>query len=88
MRIRDFIWDDDNLEHIARHGVEYWEVEEACSGRYLLLKAEKGKRIILGQTISGRYLFVVLVQRAQGLVRVITARDMTQRERRRYRRGK
>ena len=27
--IRDLIWTDWNVEHIARHGVEAWEVEEA-----------------------------------------------------------
>ena len=26
----DFDWDDDNVEHIARHGVAPWEAEEAA----------------------------------------------------------
>ncbi len=25
----EFDWDDNNIEHIARHGVEPWEAEEA-----------------------------------------------------------
>ena len=29
-----FEWDDGNLDHIARHGVESWEVEEAFGDRH------------------------------------------------------
>lgn len=27
----EFEWDDDNIEHIARHDVEPWEAEEAVA---------------------------------------------------------
>ena len=30
MRIDELLWDDWNIEHIAGHGVEPDEVEEAC----------------------------------------------------------
>jgi uncharacterized DUF497 family protein len=39
-----------------------------------------------GQTMSGRYLFVVFRFVTPNTVRVITARDMTEKERRYYRR--
>jgi uncharacterized protein len=32
MRINEFVWPEDRVEHIARHGVTPSEVEEACFG--------------------------------------------------------
>ena len=84
MRIRDFIWDRTNLDHIAAHKVASYEVEEACSGDFVVLKSRRGRYTILGQTDSGRYLFVVLEGCGEGVFRAITARDMTRSERRRF----
>ena len=39
MRIREFIWPQDRIDHIARHGVTPEEVEEACFGRALVQRA-------------------------------------------------
>jgi len=30
MRIEELEWDEWNVQHIAEHGVEPWEVEEVC----------------------------------------------------------
>jgi hypothetical protein len=40
MRIERFIWPEERIEHIARHGVTPREVEEACYGRALLLRGK------------------------------------------------
>ena len=88
MRIQDLLWDDENIEHIAAHRVEMDEVEDVCFGRNLIQRVGEGKHIILGRTEEGRYLFVVLAQKEPGLFRVITARDMTQAERRQFSRRK
>jgi len=37
MRIREFVWPDDRIEHIAQHGVRPHEVEEVCFGKPLVL---------------------------------------------------
>ncbi len=85
-----FDWDEANLEHIARHGVSPLEVEEAVTDPRRLgvpaynLRGEV-RWAVLGATEAGRVLFVVLTRR-HGRIRVVTARDATPREKRRYRR--
>ena len=85
-----FDWDRGNAGHIARHGVEPEEAEEALlDPRRIGLPAYSapGERrfAALGATQTGRVLFVVFTRRGR-TIRVISARDATPRERRRYRR--
>jgi hypothetical protein len=54
MQISDFQWDEDNVEHIARHHVYPDEVEE------LVFDDEPWIRKKGGIAISGRYLFGLL----------------------------
>jgi len=82
----DLDWDEENVEHIAKHGIEPEEVEAVCRGRHLQERGRQGRYYLLGQTEEGRYLFIVLARRRSGSYRVITARAMTESERRRYRR--
>ena len=82
MKIADFEWDEDNINHIARHGVSPEEVEEACYDEPFVLKGRQGSYLIYSQTSDGRYLLVVARYKGQGIIRVITARDMTDAERR------
>jgi hypothetical protein len=85
MRIAAFEWDDGNLSHIARHRVDADEVEEAFLGRQRLYRTKEGRHILLGRSGTGRYLFVVF-EYSSGTARPITARDMTDSEKRLYRR--
>ncbi len=85
MHIREFDWDDRNREHIARHGVEPAEAEEALMGRRLVLRSWEGRYVVFGRSAAGRYLTVAFSLNA-GVARVITARNMSNAERRRYRR--
>ena len=87
MRIDDFEWDDANREHIDRHGISDLEVEDVVlfdEPRYL--KGREGRYYAYGITEAGRYLFIVLAVNKPGLARPVTARDMTIRERRYYKR--
>ncbi len=84
-RIAGLEWDDENRDHIARHGVTSDEVEEVCFSGPLLMKSRKGTRVVYGQTLSGRYLFIVIRLFYGGGARCITARSMTDKERRFYR---
>ena len=82
-------WRKDRVDHIAiKHGITPIEVEEVCFGDPLIGKGpgRKKKRLYyaLGQTTTGRYLFVVLKPLGKGRARPITARDMTPAQRRRY----
>ena len=77
MEIREFEWDDNNIEHIARHGVFPDEVEDvAFDDDPWIRKGRKGTRYMLGYTVAGRYLFVVYVLKGKGIARVITSMDM------------
>ena len=88
MRIHELLWPSDRVEHIHRHGVTPQEVEEACFGEALVLRAKsEGKHpvyYVLGQTTAGRYLFCVVIQFPDGKGYPITARPMRDPERRRY----
>ena len=85
----DFVWPEDQIEHIARHGVTPEEFEEVCSGNCLLDKTKsKGQNpvyLAYGQTESGRYLFCAVIRFPDGNGYPITARDMTSTEKKRFR---
>lgn len=89
MRIREFIWPHDRVDHIAKHGVTPEEVAEVCFGKPLVQRAKsKGKNpvyYVLGQTEAGRYLFCVVIAFPDGNGYPVTARSMTPKEKTRYR---
>jgi uncharacterized DUF497 family protein len=86
MRRFEFEWDDGNEGHIARHNVSSEEVEEVFRSRFHLLHARLARYAALGQTEAGRYLFCVFERKGPGLIRVVTARDMEDWERKLYKR--
>ena len=86
MEIREFEWDDDNVEHISRHHVFPDEVENvAFDDEPWIRRGKKGSRYMLGYTIAGRYLFTVYALKDRGIARVITSMDMDRQTRRLYR---
>jgi uncharacterized protein len=74
------------LAHIAHHGVSPDEVEEALVEEPLVLRGPDDRYLAYERTEHGLWVFVVYVTRPRGRVRVLTARDMTERERQLYRR--
>jgi len=85
MEIREFEWDDNNIEHIARHGVFPDEVEDvAFDDDPWIRKGRKGTRYMLGYTVAGRYLFVVYVLKGKGIARVITSMNMDDKTKKLY----
>ena len=85
MEIREFEWDDNNIEHIARHGVFPDEVENvAFDDDPWIRKGRKGTRYMLGYTVAGRYLFVVYVLKDRGIARVVTSMDMDEKTKKLY----
>ncbi len=83
-----FWWDDNNIEHIANHGVEPYEAEAVIDDDPVILKAGRGKYVAYGQTDAGRYMLVVFAPKSERRLRIITARDMTTAEKKRLRRRK
>lgn len=89
MYISELEWDDYRIEHIAQHEVEIDEVWEACEDPFHLARRQGHSRYLLyGQTGEGRYVFVVLEHVEGSVYKPITARNMTDREIRRFRRLK
>jgi uncharacterized DUF497 family protein len=83
-----FDWDDDNANHVRRHGVDPEEAEEAVTDpRRIGTPAYSTRRetrfAVFGTTEAGRLLFVVFTRRRR-LIRVITARDAAPNEKRQY----
>jgi len=87
----EFDWDDANIEHIALHGIEPEEAEEAATDPQRIAapahRAQNGERRqgVTGKTEGGRILTVILTRRGD-LFRVVTAREANTTERSNYRR--
>lgn len=90
MEIKEFEWNENNIEHIARHGVSPDEVENvAFDDAPWIKKDRKGTRYMLGFTVAGRYLFTVYTLKNNGIAKVITSMDMDEKTRKLYKkRGK
>ncbi|MFT5042490.1 MAG: uncharacterized DUF497 family protein [Hyphomicrobiaceae bacterium] len=90
-RCEGFEWDEANVSHIAeRHDVRAVECEQALLNRPLVVADDRAhsqnesRYYALGRTDDGRHLFVVMTVKGSFL-RVVTARDMSRRERKEYR---
>ena len=89
MHIHSFDWDEKNENHIAGHGVTIFEVEEAILfDRPFYQRSREDKYIVYAVTQEGRYLFIVFVIKDNGWIRVISARDMSEKEKRYYKKKK
>jgi uncharacterized protein len=84
---RPSAWSED---HIARHRVTMVEVNEVLAGRHRESPGREASTIITGQTQAGRYLLIVAVTDSDGgddLAFIVTARPMTEREKRTFKRS-
>jgi uncharacterized protein len=83
----EVMWTEDSEAHIARHGVQPSEVEQALYTRPRLTTAGRdGTTLVLGTSNEGRHLLVVVVaESADGRDFIVTARDMTDNEKRLFR---
>ena len=89
IHVHSFDWNGKNEDHIARHGVSTFEVEEAILfGNAFYQRSREGKYIAYAVTGDGRYLFIVFAIKGSGRVRPVTARDMTEKGKRYYRKRK
>ena len=94
MRIEDVIWLETIVEKLeAKHNVRAEEVLEVLEGEPHFRFVEKGYRegedvyAALGRTGAGRYLVVFFVYKQDRRALIVSARDMTQTERRFYERS-
>jgi len=94
MYIDDFIWLPDIVGKLAvKHRLTQDEVEEVFFNRPRFLFVEQGHRsgedvyAATGQTDAGRYLSVFFIHKPANTALIISARNMDQKERKRYGRG-
>ncbi len=82
--------DDHSLDKIeSRHAVSFEEAMQACRSELLhVRRGREGLYNVYSQTDAGRYLLVVLAPQGGGAWKVVTAREMTQQERRLYGRAR
>ena len=84
MHIAHLIWDDFNIAHIAEHEVKPHEVEEACQSNQITFTTYGARILLVGHTLAGRFLSVVLAYKGEGVYYVITARPASRKERKYY----
>ncbi len=91
MRVKGIIWLRNVVDKLAwKHNVMTDEVEEIFnrSPRYRFIETGdvEGEDLYaaLGQTMAGRYLIVYFVHKITGEALVVSAREMTQKEKRAY----
>jgi uncharacterized DUF497 family protein len=84
LRIESLQIDDHILGKIeSKHSVSFQEVEEAClSEKKHVRRSREGLYKLFGQTAAGRHVLVVLPNLSRSSWRVVTARQMTDNERR------
>src|SRR3972149_643239 len=92
VRLRGVYWKERFAEKIAeKHGVSMEEVEQVLFGRALVRRAQRGRvqgedlYAGYGQTRSGRHLVVFFIRKRGGMALPITARPMSNPERRYFR---
>ena len=89
MYIKELVWDNYRIEHIARHDVEPHEVQEVCDDNVTIAYRQGRNRYrIYGQTLAGRYLLVVLDRLDGSRFKPITAREMEPNERQSFRKAR
>ena len=93
MFIDDFIWLPDIVEKLAvKHHVTQDEVEEVFFNHPKYRFVEYGHQLgedvyaVLGQSDAGRYIIVFFIQKPSNRALILSARDMDQKERKRYER--
>jgi uncharacterized DUF497 family protein len=83
----EFEWDEHNEgKLLLNHNVSALEAEQ-CFGNPNTRRRVGDDMLMLGITDGGRMLLLVYEQKANGVVRVYSARELTENERRTYRRN-
>lgn len=85
----DFRWNQWNIEHLVKHGVEPKEAEQVIREAKRPYPRHSGddKLLVWGPGRGGRLLQIIFVVDDEGTVFVIHGRELTNREKGRYRRS-
>lgn len=83
MRLK-LVWDKWNIEHIKKHQVTKEEVEQVYKSKVVKRQTYLNRILILGKTKEKRFLTIVISHEKQKESYVVSARDMSRKERRYY----
>lgn len=90
MKIERISWNQETVDHICNHSVSPEEVEELLFNDVdspLIMRGKEGKYLAYGKTNGGRLLLVVWAALYRK-TKIITARDMSKKEKQFYKRRK
>ena len=90
MRTEKISWDQETVDHISNRLVSPEEVEEVLFNDVdtpLMMPGKEDKYLAYGKTHGGRLLFIVWASKYKK-TKIITVRDMNEKEKRFYRRRK
>jgi uncharacterized DUF497 family protein len=83
--VKELIWDEWNIAHIARHGVVKEEVEQVCESEFVSRDSYDGRYLVIGFTSVGRMITVILdPEFEKDVYYPVTARPTAKRERKYY----
>lgn len=87
----EFEWDEKKAAaNLVRHSLSFEEAQTVFLDPLARIiedevhSTAERRELIIGQTLSGQFVFVCFTQRASQLVRLISARPGTKKERRKY----
>lgn len=75
----ELFWDEWNSEHIKKHTVRKFEIEEALSQRVQARKGDKGRLLLFGYTKARRLLAIAIKKTNKGYY-IFSARDASRKE--------
>ena len=91
MKISGFIWSEEVIDKLVwTHQVQVAEIVEMFANALKVERLLRGHRrgedryIAAGQSHTGRYLVAFFIRKQAGQALIVTAREMTAKERRRY----
>ncbi len=91
MKINGIIWYEKIIEKLEqKHNVQQYEVREVFTNKPMFRYVEKGLQpnenvyAGLGQTNAGRYLIIFFIYKINKHALIMSAREMTQIERKKY----
>ena len=90
MKIERISWDQETVYHLSNHSVSPEEVEEVLFidiDPPLIMQVKEGRYLAYGKTNGGRLLLIVRAFRHRK-TKIVTARDMTTKEKQFYKRTK
>ncbi len=91
MKINGIIWYEKIIEKLEqKHNVQQYEVREVFTNKPMFRYVEKGLQpnenvyAGLGQTNAGRYIIIFFIYKINKNALIMSAREMTQSERKKY----